>query len=191
VAYNPKDWYWIVAGSTTQVFSSARQAYVPVTDATYLAWRAANFPTQIISEVELIAVLAQQAPGVVLPSNAGLIGYAIGKQQAIAAGGISVAISSSVTIEASTDTASLALLSTAVAVAQSNPSATTPWVQKNGTPVSLNAGEVLEILAAVSAFIQSTFATLSAVITAINGGTITTRNQVDVPPSGPAWPVNS
>ena len=191
MAYNPKDWYWIVAGSTTQVFSSARQAYVPVTDATYLAWRAANFPTQIISEVELIAVLAQQAPGVVLPSNAGLIGYAIGKQQAIAAGGISVAISSSVTIEASTDTASLALLSTAVAVAQSNPSATTPWVQKNGTPVSLNAGEVLEILAAVSAFIQSTFATLSAVITAINGGTITTRNQVDVPPSGPAWPVNS
>jgi hypothetical protein len=191
VAYNPKDWYWIVAGSTTQVFSSARQAYVPVTDATYLAWRELNFPTQIISEAELIAVLEQQAPGVVLPSNAGLIGYAIGKQQAIAAGGISVAISSSVTIEASTDTASLALLSTAVAVAQSNPSATTPWVQKNGTPVSLNAGEVLEILAAVSAFIQSTFATLSAVIAAINGGTITTRNQVDVPPSGPAWPVNS
>jgi len=57
--YNPANWYWIVAGSTTQVFSSAVGDYVPVDNATYLAWLAAgNQPTRIVSEAELGDVLA-------------------------------------------------------------------------------------------------------------------------------------
>jgi hypothetical protein len=193
MSYNASDWYWCVGGSTTQVFSSARQIYVPASDGVYQNWLSTGKrASQIASEAELLAVLATSAPGVVLPSAAGLVAYAQKKQAAIAAGGISVALSSSVVVEASTDAGSLALLNTAVALAQATPSATTPWVQENGTPVSLNAGEVLQIFEAAAAFIQSTFATLSAVIAAINGGTITTRNQVDTPPSPVrAWPVNS
>lgn len=46
--YNPKSWYWIVAGSTEQVYSSASSSYVPVTDAIYETWLAAgNIPTKI------------------------------------------------------------------------------------------------------------------------------------------------
>ena len=32
------DWYWFVGGDKTQVYSSARQSYVPVSDSIYQAW---------------------------------------------------------------------------------------------------------------------------------------------------------
>lgn len=58
--YNPLNWYWIVAGQTN-VWSSARVAYVPVSDATYQAWIAAgNAPTNIGSTAELLQVMLQQ-----------------------------------------------------------------------------------------------------------------------------------
>jgi hypothetical protein len=57
--YTPENWYWIVAGSATQVFSSASGTYVPITDATYLTWTAdGTLPTSIASEAELGEVLA-------------------------------------------------------------------------------------------------------------------------------------
>lgn len=61
--YTPQDWYWAVAGSTTQVWSSRARAYVPVDDAAYLAWLAAgHVPTPIASEADLWDVLATQYP---------------------------------------------------------------------------------------------------------------------------------
>lgn len=72
--YNPANWYWTVAGSTTNVFSSAVGDYVPVADATYQAWLASgNTPTRIISEAELGDVLA---PYQIRPVAAGVLdGY--------------------------------------------------------------------------------------------------------------------
>jgi hypothetical protein len=61
--YRITDHYWIVAGSTTQVFSSKAKAYVLVTDAVYLAWVARGYsPTKIATEAGLWDVLAEQAP---------------------------------------------------------------------------------------------------------------------------------
>jgi hypothetical protein len=46
--FTPLSWYWTVAGSTTQVWSSASLSYISVTDAGYIAWLAAgNTPGQI------------------------------------------------------------------------------------------------------------------------------------------------
>jgi hypothetical protein len=57
--YNPSNWYWIVAGDESRVFSSATGNYVPATDPTYLAWRADGaMPTRILNETELGEVLA-------------------------------------------------------------------------------------------------------------------------------------
>ena len=127
--------------------------------------------------------------------TAPLITYAFKKQSTIAAGGVSVNIASSgppQMVECSTDPASLTLLNTAAAVAAANPSATTPWVPSSGVPVTLTAAQVLTIAAAVDAFIQSIFATLAGVCTAINAGAITATAEIDTPPTGiPAWPVNS
>jgi hypothetical protein len=53
-----EDAYWFVAGDTTQVWSSARVAYVPTTDTAYLAWLAAgNTTIEVISEDELSKTL--------------------------------------------------------------------------------------------------------------------------------------
>ena len=58
--FNPHNHYWIVAGSATQVFSSAGGDYVPVADAAYQAWLATgNRSSRIASEAELGEVLAQ------------------------------------------------------------------------------------------------------------------------------------
>lgn len=58
--FNSANWYWVVAGSPTQVYSSAVGDFVPVTDATYQAWLAAgNAPTRIDTEANLGQVLSQ------------------------------------------------------------------------------------------------------------------------------------
>jgi hypothetical protein len=57
--FRPRNWYWIVNGSTTQVYSSAVGNYVPVEDATYQAWLAGgDNPTRIDTEANLGEVLA-------------------------------------------------------------------------------------------------------------------------------------
>jgi hypothetical protein len=71
MAYNVANWYWIVAGSTTQVWASARWSYVPVTDSTYVAWKALNQPTIIDTAANLHAVLLNQLVPQVL--SAGVI----------------------------------------------------------------------------------------------------------------------
>ena len=63
--YNPANWYWIVAGSTTQVYSSASASYVLISDTTYQAWRAQGLeyqPSRFATEQELIDYLAGRVP---------------------------------------------------------------------------------------------------------------------------------
>jgi hypothetical protein len=58
--YNPFDWYWIVGGSATQVYSSkpAIRNYVPATDPSYVAWFSdGTLPTNIDTEENLGAVI--------------------------------------------------------------------------------------------------------------------------------------
>lgn len=70
-SYTPCNWYWAVAGSTTQVFSSAVASYVPIDDATYQQWVATGgVASRINSEEELWDVLAAQCPAG-LPAGAG------------------------------------------------------------------------------------------------------------------------
>lgn len=57
--YNPKDWYWFVAGNETQVYSSKRGDFFPVSYAAYQAWLASGGVTsRIASAAELGEVLA-------------------------------------------------------------------------------------------------------------------------------------
>ena len=72
--YDPRNWYWSVAGSTTQVYSSASGDYVAIADSTYQAWLAAgNAPTKIDTEANLGDVLA---PYSIRPVNAAVLdGY--------------------------------------------------------------------------------------------------------------------
>ncbi len=57
--YNPTNWYWIVGGDETKVFSSASGNYVQPNNPAYAAWRAdGTTPTRIASDAELGEVLA-------------------------------------------------------------------------------------------------------------------------------------
>jgi hypothetical protein len=58
--FNPRNWYWAVNGSTTQVYSSAVGNYVPVDNAAYQAWIIATGRTaqNIDTEANLGGVLA-------------------------------------------------------------------------------------------------------------------------------------
>lgn len=194
--YDPSDWYWVVAGSGTQVFASARGIYVPVADTDYQAWRALGYaPSNIDSEADLVAALA--AKGLVAQIPAGLLIYAQQKQAAVVAGGLTVNVGTGgapANVECSTDPASLTLLQGAYSVAQADSGASFAWVQANGVPVTLTAAQITTIFNAVTAFVQATFTTLAGVIAGItaNPATVTTRAQVDAPPAPiPAWPVNS
>ena len=71
INYNPMDWYWIVAGDETQVYSSKSGDYVPATDTTYQAWVASGgVPTRILNADELAEVLANAS---VRPGNADML----------------------------------------------------------------------------------------------------------------------
>lgn len=64
--YNVNDWYWVVAGSSTHVYSSASQSYVSVSDSTYLAWVAAGgVATPIATEALLYEVLNPETPSAI------------------------------------------------------------------------------------------------------------------------------
>lgn len=65
--YNPSNWYWLVAGSTTQVYSSASNTYVSVSDTTYEAWVASGGVATKISAndmllLRIVLLEAQQTP---------------------------------------------------------------------------------------------------------------------------------
>lgn len=76
--YDPRNWYWIVAGDETKTYSSAAGDYVPAADTTYQAWIAAgNAPTRIASEDELGEVLD---PYALRPVAAGVLDKYLEKQ---------------------------------------------------------------------------------------------------------------
>jgi hypothetical protein len=58
IGYDPSNWFWIVAGNATQVYSSRRAETVSATDDTYQAWLASGgTPTRIDTMDSLIEVL--------------------------------------------------------------------------------------------------------------------------------------
>jgi len=72
-----QDWYWIVAGSMTQVYSSKVSDYVPVNNTAYTRWLAAgNVATRINSEADLGDLLAVPDDMTLRPNPPGVLdGY--------------------------------------------------------------------------------------------------------------------
>lgn len=76
--YDPRNWYWIVAGDETKVYSSAAGDYVQAANANYQTWLASgNTPTRIASEDELGEVLD---PYALRPNAAGVLDKYLNKQ---------------------------------------------------------------------------------------------------------------
>ena len=70
MAMPAEDAYWAVAGDTTEVWSSAQVAYVPLDDPAYLAWlEAGHAAIEIASEDELSKMLTDIGLGHLAPTN--------------------------------------------------------------------------------------------------------------------------
>lgn len=55
----PFDWYWVVAGDETQVYSSKRHDYFLISDSAYVTWKATfGVPSHISTEAEMLSILA-------------------------------------------------------------------------------------------------------------------------------------
>lgn len=69
--YTPSNWYWIVAGDESRVYSSKAGDYVALSDAGYVAWIAAGGqPSRIKNADELAEVLADSS---VRPAQADML----------------------------------------------------------------------------------------------------------------------
>lgn len=174
--YDISNWYWIVAASTTQVYSSKRAAYVLVTDVTYIAWLAAgNRATRIVSEVSLNDVLnGQSIAG--LTAVPALIAYSAAARYAKETGGITVN-----GVAMPTDRQTQAQLTGAYSFAQSNSAVTIQWKMPDGSFMALTAAQISAIAVAVAMHVQTCFAVEQQLDASINATppTITTSAQVD------------
>ncbi len=183
--YNPHSWYWIV-GPGNKVFSSALGEYVVGNDPTYLAWLSRNNPTKISSELELLEVLDQQAPEVVANFPLGLLSFARKKQNLCILGGITVNVGSAkspIKIFCETDNSSRANLHGLHLLAQADPNFTTTWVgEKDFT--TLTSVQILSMVQDVHKFIQKSYKVLAQVLTDIQSGKITTKQEIEQA----AWP---
>ena len=200
-ALNILNHYWIVGGSTTDVYSNKTNAMVPQTDQTYVDWSMLNAPSPIASEAELADVLKPygfipawlfNAPSFIQPtpttySNDQLKAYTADARWRREQGGIT--LSSGMPIE--TDDRAQAKISGAMLAAKYPPASTkappggggiaftTKWHAADGTIWPLDTPMIVAMSDALQLHIDGCFEAASGTIDAIEAGTITTLEQID------------
>lgn len=201
-AINFANHYWIVAGSTTEVYASKTNTYVATDDADYVAWTAARAASPIASEAELAEVLQGRsialpawllnAPSFVQPtpdtySKDQLKAYCYDARWRKEQGGITLA--SGMKIE--TDDRAQAKISGAMLAAKyppaptkappggGGPAFTTKWHAADGTIWPLDTPGIVAMSGALQSHIDQCFDASSATVDAIEAGTITSLEQIN------------
>jgi hypothetical protein len=188
---NVFNYYWIIAGSSTDVYSSATNTKLAVNDPAYVAWAANNAASPIASEAELADVLK---PYNLLPAwlfNASsfiqptpttytknqLAAYNADARNRHVNGG--VIITSLSPVPFLTDATSRNTINSAYQYAQANPGHITNWKMTDGTFITLSSTQMATLNNDVTVFVQACFTCESNTLNSINGGTITTLAQID------------
>ena len=158
--YNVANWYWAVAGSTTQVWSSQRMEYVATTDATYSAWLAqGNAPTRISSAASLAAVMSSQFAPVVL---------AVGVQVTSTA---TPALNGTYALDQVSQN-QITAIAAGIAAGKGLPGAGTTfnWPDASGTPHAFSSANWTDFASAVETYIYNFTESL---LTIVSGGSAT------------------
>lgn len=189
--FNPSDWYWAVGGSTTQVYSSARNIYVPVSDEAYVAWVAAHGGNAVPISAEAEIWPYVSAPPRSLPdwlfdgttfaqptettfTAAQLKAYAASVRFNKETGGFTFGGKPIVTTRESQGQ-----ITAAYNMAVHDSTYTANWKAADGSFTVLDATTIIAMAVAVGNFVSSTFSTEGNVAGQIDAGTITTTAQVD------------
>ena len=193
MSYNPSNWYWTVAGSTSQVWSSARAIYVPVTDTAYAAWLAAgNLPSRILNEAELLEVIQQQAPGSYPQFPSGLVAYAAASWAKLLAAGrlfnVATSGASAVSVLCDGKNSTRADLALLTLFGQANPTGTKVWVDNGGVSTVLTGAQFVTLATLAGNWTSDTYPALQTLLGEINASppTVTTTAQIDAY----AWPAS-
>ena len=166
--YNPANWYWIVAGSEIEVWSSATAGFVPITDAKYSSWvDQGNTPTRIVSLQELRDVLAAVYPAGMLET------YAAAKRFEIETAGITVA---GTLVDTSRDSQSM--ITNALSYVTAASASSVKYKAASGW-VTLSADTIKAMALAVGAHVQACFEKEAMIASGIANGTIKTRAAID------------
>jgi hypothetical protein len=182
--------YWIIAGSTTDVYSSATNTLVPVDDQTYVDWSANNAPSPIISEAELADVVRPynlipawmfNAASFIQPTpttytKAQLAAYAADARYRRASGGLTITGISAAPFF--TDPVARNTLANANEYAKVTPH-TTDWKMSDGSFIPLSPSQLSTATDKMANFVQACFTAESTTVASINSSSITTLAQID------------
>lgn len=155
--YDPRNWYWKVAGSTSQVFFSGDFSYKPVADASYTAFTSSNNPSNISSAGDLVNVLLTQLEPFYFRQ------------------GVAVTSTGTPSINGTysllkDDMSRLAMICALIANSKGLPGGQSTFVYPDvtGNFKTFNSTNILNLAAALSNYI---FEWESALVTGVNGGT--------------------
>lgn len=191
---NPQDWYWVVGGSTTQVYSSKRNIYVPLSDTAYLTWLTVHPAASIAAdETDLWYYVKDFQPWwmwdavgkIVSQPSAGawrqaqLAQYNSDTRTRKVAGGMTAA-----GIPVKTDDVSRGFINDARTHADANASYTTQWYGSDGNFYPADAATIITMSDAVTTHTTNCYLIFSNVATEIIQSTITTTAQIDTAYAG-------
>lgn len=154
--YAAPNWYWVVAGSTTKVWSSPALAYVSNTNSTYTAWAARNNTSVINSAGQLLTVIFTQVEPVVMQS------------------GVAVTSTSTPAINATYDVTSLsklALISANIANGKGLPGGGSTFLYPDISGTTFHTFSATNIVNLAYALQSYVYAWEQMIVTRVGGGT--------------------
>jgi Domain of unknown function (DUF4376) len=163
------NWYWIVGGDEANVWSSARAASVPASDADYVAWREVPHQATIIASMDdLEAVFTAQYPPGMLTT------YSVAVRDKTLVAGITVN-----GLPFATDALTVGSLNTAFIYVQQKSAETFSWKLPDGSFITLDKPDIIALQDAVSGYGQDCYACEDTTLDGLEAGTITTHAQID------------
>jgi hypothetical protein len=189
--FDARNWYWSVAGDAANVYSSARNIYVPTSDSAYVAWKPASglsAPPNATSEEDVwyyvkdlhpwwmwddVAKKMSQ-PGVGQYHKPQLQGYAITVRTTKVNGGM---IAGGIPVQ--TDDRGRQFIADARRAAEKDPTFTTQWFASDMQFYPVDAAQMIEMSDAVNKHTDDCYKVFQQVSHDITLNTITTIEQID------------
>jgi hypothetical protein len=175
--YNPYNWYWLADDG--RLYSSAVTALIDPSDPDYVSWSGLNVATRWPpddagnqTDWSLQAVLAPYGLAVDLKA------YARISRDTVEVSGCPITGIAGMTTIA-TDTNSQALMARYNELANDDSKFVVAWVMPDRSTVSLTNANIKAIYIQEMAFYEANYNNYSGVISGIDGGTITTKDEID------------
>ncbi|UEM11979.1 DUF4376 domain-containing protein [Bradyrhizobium barranii subsp. barranii] len=173
--FDIRDWYWFIGTDQSNVWSSLKAASVPISDEGYQAFVAGGNNAAPIEFADLRSMFAEHYPGGMLDT------YTASKRWLKEQAGIT--LESDMPIK--TDDRAQAKISGAYFAAQASSAVITPWHAADGAVYQLSATDIEQMNVELLTHINACFSVSADVLSGIEAGTITTREQIDAAFSAP------